>query len=86
MILPLYEIIRCEVTGKDVLFAQKLCVLVHLNAIGRIAASLNIRKEGFVFLKATVKRLNPCRLQYAVPAILDTVIYSVTKPANDRLI
>ena len=47
MILPLYEIIRCEVTEKDVLFAQKLCVLVYLNTVGKIAAGRNIRKGVF---------------------------------------
>ena len=41
MILPLYEIIRCEVTEMGVLFAQKLCVLVHLNAIGKLVACLS---------------------------------------------
>ena len=44
MILPLYEIRRSEVTEKDVLFAQKLCVLVYLNTTGKLVASLNIRK------------------------------------------
>ena len=49
MILPLYELRRCEVTEKDVLFAQKLCVLVYLNTIGKLVAGLNIRKGYFAF-------------------------------------
>ena len=44
IILPLYEIRRSEVTEKDVLFAQKLCVLVYLNTIGKLVAGLNLRK------------------------------------------
>ena len=44
IILPLDEIRRSEVTEKDVLFAQKLCVLVYLNTIGKLVVGLNIRK------------------------------------------
>ena len=48
IILPLDEIRRSEVTEKDVLFAQKLCVLVYLNTIGKLVAGLNLRKGVFV--------------------------------------